>query len=211
MTLALASCGDARLWLETVPLCMLFFQCLAALVVPDICWRSDATATMPAISTDPKAPRCRHPTLQRLLGSWRLQDKDNMDAFLEGMGFPPIARAFLVKAGQQQVIRYIEEGDKVNIRSSDMRGTSALELPLSGKGVVANDGDNGSTVCRSAAIDKGAGAVVITERFSSEREPLSVCSRTLLPDGRMCIDIRKRNDDGRYFNMKAIYVREIDV
>jgi len=131
--------------------------------------------------------------------------------FLEGLGFNGIVRALLSKAGQEQVISYSEEGDKMRVITSDLRGTSELELPLSGKVVLAHDGDGGADVCRSATIDKATKALVITEQAPGDKQPNSICRRTLQPDGRMCIDIHKRAPSGRIFQMKAIFVRDIGV
>ena len=67
-------------------------------------------------------------------------------------------------------------------------------------------------VQRCATIDKIGRAVVITEKAPGAREPLSVCRRTLMADGRMCIDIQKRNAGSpKYHRMKAIFIREMDV
>ena len=39
-------------------------------------------------------------------------------------------------------------------------------------------------------------ALVITETVSATGETLSVCRRSLQPDGRMCVDVRKRSRCG---------------
>lgn len=66
-------------------------------------------------------------------------------------------------------------------------------FPLCLQHVTADDGDGGARVCRSACVEnRSPPAVVVTERFPGEREPFSVCRRTLQPDGRMCIDVMKR-------------------
>ena len=81
-------------------------------------------------------------------------------------------------------------------------GTTELELPLDGQDVSANDGDGGQKVCRSAKVNRDS--VVITERFPNERQPYSECRRTLQPDGRMRIDVKKRTAAGHMVGMRAI-------
>ena len=92
--------------------------------------------------------------------------------------------------------------------TQDLRGTSLLELPLSGKSVAADDGDNGARVCRSAFVKGSPPAVVVTESFPGESEPFSVCRRTIQADGRMCIDVTKRTASGKSVAMRAIAARQ---
>lgn len=114
---------------------------------------------------------------------------------LAALGFASWQRALIARAGQSTTLEHgvDEHGDTLRIVTQDLRGTSQLELPLSGGDVSANDGDGGARVCRSATIERGAKpSVVVTERFPHEREPYSICRRTLQADGRMCIDVTKR-------------------
>ena len=89
--------------------------------------------------------------------------------------------------------------------TSDLRGRSALKLPLSGRGVLAHDGDGGAAVRRHAYVDRAA--VVVTETLEGERQPVSTCRRTLQKDGRMRIDISKRTPQGTHVAMTAIAAR----
>lgn len=79
--------------------------------------------------------------------------------------------------------------------TTDLRGSSSLELPVNGRCVVADDGDGGARVSRAATVDRGA--VIVTETLDGEREPLSVCKRKVGADGRMIIDVRKRTPQAR--------------
>lgn len=115
--------------------------------------------------------------------------------FLAGLGFGSIQRALLAKAGQDTEIQASETGDAVKIVTTDLRGSSSLELPVNGRGVEADDGDGGARVTRSATYDRGA--VIVTERLQGEREPLSVCKRRIGSDGRMVVDVRKRTPEVR--------------
>ena len=67
--------------------------------------------------------------------------------------------------------------------TKDLRGHSALKLPIGGRGVVAHDGDDGAAVRRAVSVLRDA--IVITETLVGESKPLSVCRRTLQRDGRM--------------------------
>ena len=106
------------------------------------------------------------------------------------LGFASWQRALISRAGQSYTLEHgvSEKGDTLKIVTQDLRGTSELELPLSGQGVVADDGDGGARVSRAAHLERHPPAVVVTEQFPGEREPFSICRRTLQPDGRMCID-----------------------
>jgi hypothetical protein len=111
------------------------------------------------------------------------------------LGFASWQRALIARAGQSTILEHgiDKNGDTLRIVTQDLRGTSQLELPLSGSDVAANDGDGGARVHRAVAIERGAKpSVVVTERFPHEREPYSICRRTLQPDGRMCIEVQKR-------------------
>ena len=160
---------------------------------------------------------------------------------MQGLGFGSFTASLIAKAGQEQELR--EVGGLLAIVTTDVRGTSELELPVDGPAVSARDGDGGAEVWRKASLE--GSAVVITEtvrrheqplrhsvptaaarprpaqrklndstalrhhttsplllhpttppsrcraQLAGEREPLSVCTRSLQPDGRMCIDVRK--------------------
>ena len=93
--------------------------------------------------------------------------------------------------------------------TSDLRGKSELELPLSGRSVLAHDGDGGMEVSRSARPLNDR-TVEITERYPRESRPYSVCTRTLTPDGKMLTEVRKRTSSGRMASMKAIASRIAD-
>ena len=103
------------------------------------------------------------------------------------LGFSSWQRAIISHAGQSYTLEHGsgDQGDTLKIVTHDLRGTSELELPLSGKAVAANDGDNGARVHRSAFIKGSPPAVIVTERFPDQSEPYSICKRTLQPDGRM--------------------------
>ena len=115
--------GDAHLWLETVPLVMLLAQCILGLLLPDICWQPAVRAGGLGLGFG-RPVACRHAPLEPLLGRWKMHERHNMDAFLEGLGFNGLVRGFLLKAGQEQLIAYSEEGDRMRVLTSDMRGTS---------------------------------------------------------------------------------------
>ena len=126
------------------------------------------------------------------------------------LGFASWQRALISRAGQSYTLEHgvSEKGDTLKIVTQDLRGTSELELPLSGQGVVADDGDGGARVSRAAHLERHPPAVVVTEQFPGEREPFSICRRTLQPDGRMCIDVTKRTPSGSKVAMRAIANRQ---
>lgn len=142
--------------------------------------------------------------VNEFLGRWSIQERHNIDEFLEALGFSSWQRAIISHAGQSYTLEHGhgEHGDTLRIVTQDLRGTSELELPLSGKSVSANDGDDGARVCRAATV-KG-NCVVVTESFPGEREPFSVCKRTIQQDGRMCIDVTKKTPGGKEVAMRCI-------
>jgi len=139
-----------------------------------------------------------------LSGTWRLEERIRMDEFLQQTGFSPLQRAVVLKAGQVQVIRC--STSEIRVLTRDMRGTSELALPLNRPGVVRADGDGDEAVCRSAFIE--GRDIVITETAAQSGETLSVCRRSLQPDGRMCVDVRKRTkcSDG-FVSMRIIFTQ----
>ena len=82
------------------------------------------------------------------------------------LGFSSWQRAIISHAGQSYTLEQGtgSQGDTLRIVTQDLRGHSTLELPLSGKAVAANDGDNGARVCRQAYIKGSPPAVIVTER-----------------------------------------------
>lgn len=134
----------------------------------------------------------------------------DMERFLERLGFNALQRAAVVRAGQVQVIA--KKGDMLHIVTKDVRGSSELVLPIDG-GPVPGQGDNKLPV-NYRAFREG-GALVITETAaatepSAEREPLSVCRRTLQADGRMCIDVYKRTPQGDMVSMRVVFTNVDD-
>ena len=115
-----------------------------------------------------------------------------MDKFLRSMGFSSLQRLAVLKAGQVQVIR--RQDDHLHIITRDMRGTSELVLLLNGPS-VRGEGDGGKSVSRRAFAD--GNDLVITETVANEREPLSVCRRSLRDDGKLCVDIKKKRRTAR--------------
>ena len=148
--------------------------------------------------------------LADFLGRWSIQERYNIDEFMEALGFASWQHALISRAGQSYTLEHGvgEKGDTLKIVTQDLRGTSELELPLSGQGVVADDGDGGARVSRAARVERHPPAVVVTEQFPGDREPFSVCKRTLQPDGRMCIDVSKRTPSGKRVAMRAIANRQ---
>ena len=126
------------------------------------------------------------------------------------LGFGAWQRALIARAGQSYVLEHGmgENGDTLKIVTQDLRGKSQLELPLSGKPVSANDGDNGAKVNRAAFIKGSPPAVIVTEKFPGDSEPYSVCRRTIQPDGRMCIHVTKRTAGGKEVGMRCIATRQ---
>ena len=137
-----------------------------------------------------------------LSGTWRLEERIRMDEFLRETGFSPLQRAVVLQAGQVQVIACSK--DRLSVLTRDMRGTSELALPLNGPGIVGRDGDGNEAVCRSAFIE--GQDLVITEKMARSGETLSVCRRSIQPDGRMCVDVRKRRKGNTGFvSMRVIF------
>ena len=142
----------------------------------------------------------RHGKVEDLSGTWSLEERHDMDKFLRSMGFSSLQRLAVLKAGQVQVIR--RQDDHLHIITRDMRGTSELVLPLNGPS-VRGEGDGGKSVSRRAFAD--GNDLVITETVANEREPLSVCRRSLRDDGKLCVDIKKKTADGQIASMRIVY------
>lgn len=138
-----------------------------------------------------------------LSGTWRLEERIRMDDFLKDMGFSALQRAVVLKAGQVQVIAM--KGSELTVLTRDVRGTSELVLPLGDpNGVVDSDGDGDTPICRAAFIE--GGDLVITEREATSGETVSICRRSLQPDGRLRVDVRKRNRRGDGFvSMRVVF------
>jgi len=141
--------------------------------------------------------------LKDMVGTWKLQEKINVDQFMAGLGINRAKRAALRLAGQEYEL--LADKSALTIVTKDLRGHSALKLPLDGRGVVANDGDDGAAVRRAVRVLTDA--LVMTETLVGESKPLSVCRRTLQRDGRMRMDISKRTPDGQTVSMTAIATR----
>ena len=141
--------------------------------------------------------------LKDMVGTWKLQEKINVDQFMAGLGINRAKRAALRLAGQEYEL--LADKSALTIVTKDLRGHSALKLPLDGRGVVANDGDDGAAVRRAVRVLTDA--LVMTETLVGESKPLSVCRRTLQRDGRMRMDISKRTPDGQTVSMAAIATR----
>ena len=140
--------------------------------------------------------------LKDMVGTWKLQEKINVDQFMAGLGINRAKRAALRLAGQEYEL--LADTSALTIVTKDLRGHSALKLPLDGRGVVAHDGDDGAAVRRAVRVLRDA--IDITERTPAG-QVLSVCRRTLLRDGRMRMDISKRTPDGQTVTMAAIATR----
>ena len=98
--------------------------------------------------------------------------------FTAGLGFSSWQRAIISHAGQSYTLEHGhgEQGDTLRIMTQDLRGTSELELPLSGRAVFANDGDNGARVCRSAVVKGSPPCMVVTES-APRTQKIPVCTR----------------------------------
>ena len=201
---ALFAQRHALSWLfEILPLCLLALQALVALGCSgDVNGRA-RMAYNPGGWIGTTSPG----KLQEMLGKWTIEERENADQFMEKLGYAPWQRALIARARQSYRIEQSgASGEKLKIVTQDLRGKSELELPLSGRGVTARDGDGGVEVSRSAHADHAG--VVIEERYAGEREPFSVCRRTLQKDGRMCIDVKKRGARGEpWAKMRAIATR----
>jgi len=153
--------------------------------------------------------------MSKLLGAWRVQEWHGMEEFLEQLSFPKWQRALAARAGQSYVLQ-LKGGstndslDKATLRieTRDMRGTSALELPLDGQAVKSRDGDGGAEVMRAARLN--GQDLEITETFARESRPYSVCKRTVTDDGRMLLEVKKRTACGRWVGMRAFARRVVD-
>jgi len=188
---------------EVVPLALLGLQCALAMADSWIHQNGNGTRVASVFTGDARSP------LHELVGRWYIQERHNMDEFLRGLGFGSIQRSLIAKAGQETEILQSEAGDAVTIVTSDLRGSTSLELPVNGPSIAADDGDGGARVLRAAKVERGA--VVVTETLQGEREPLSVCKRKLGPDGRMVVDVRKRTPEGKSFvEMQVIAARRND-
>ena len=88
------------------------------------------------------------------------------------LGFSSWQRAIISHAGQSYTLEHGhgDHGDTLRIVTQDLRGTSLLELPLNGKTIAADDGDNGARVLRSAFIKGSPPAVVVHESARAPRK-----------------------------------------
>ena len=185
---------------EVLPLCLLAFQSLAAVTAHGNVdgWSRNAARGVKNLG------KAATGHLANFIGSWSIQERTNMEEFLEQLGFSSWQRALITRAGQQTTFETTRD-DELRIVTSDLRGTTHLDLPLDGAEREADDGDGGKRVCRSAKLERHA--VVVTERFPGESSPVSVCRRELQPDGRMQIIVKKRTPAGRLASFRAIAAR----
>mmetsp|Transcript_48550 Transcript_48550/g.96791 ORF Transcript_48550/g.96791 Transcript_48550/m.96791 type:complete len:215 (-) Transcript_48550:580-1224(-) len=197
-------------WLfEVLPVCLLTLQSIVALSSGgDV----DAWSAQPLFrrvgSGSRSLGRAASGKLADFIGRWSIEERTGMDEFLEALGFASWQRALISRAGQSTTLeqtRNDKGDDALRIITADLRGTSELELPLSGARVEANDGDGGARVARSARLDRSA--VIVEEHFPGESEPLSVTRRTVEPDGRMRILVTKRTPTGANVAFQAIAAR----
>jgi len=197
---------------EILPLWLLTLQSMAALSASgDVDGRSSTPLLSRPVNAVRRGIAARrlsgaNAKLESFLGRWTIQERHNIDEFLEALGFSSWQRAIISHAGQSYTLEHGhgEQGDTLKILTQDLRGSSELELPLNGKPVAADDGDNGARVCRSCVVKGSPPVVVVSESFPGESEPFSVCRRSLQPDGRMCIDVTKRTAGGKIVGMRAI-------
>ena len=118
-------------WLfEFLPLCLLAFQSLAAMTSQGNVdgWSRNAVRGVGDFG------RAAGGQLANFLGRWSIQERTNMDEFLEALGFAAWQRALITRAGQETTLeaRCSSNGDELRIVTSDLRGTTQLELPLNG-------------------------------------------------------------------------------
>lgn len=216
---AVARRSTWSLLLEVLPVWLLTMQSLVALSSQgDVDGRSSTplfSRPVDALRTKLSSMRGQNSKLTDFLGRWTIQERHNIDEFLEGvrhtgvsplfpwrglavarrilqaaglpsecllsdqfstrvcraaLGFSSWQRAIISHAGQSYTLEQ-GPGDTLRIVTQDLRGTSQLELPLSGKAVAADDGDNGARVWRSAYIKGSPPAVVVTERARHAQIP----------------------------------------
>jgi hypothetical protein len=121
-----------------------------------------------------------------------------MDKFLEELHFPRWQRVLAKRAGQSYELELRGGSDggslddaTLRIVTSDLRGKSELELPLSGRSVLARDGDGGAEVSRSARpLDDHT--VESTRRSTQSHAPPgqrqhALCGRWLAAIGLCCV------------------------
>jgi len=191
---------------EIVPLGLLGLQCIWAMTEP---WLPQPNVGNATISGPGGllGTHGRRSAINQLVGKWAIHERHNMDEFLRALGFGSLQRALITKAGQDTEIIESNGGEAIKIVTTDLRGSTEIELPLGGKGVVAHDGDGGATVCRSATVERGD-ALIVTETLDGERQPLSVCKRTLSADGqKMIVDVTKRTPKGSTVAMQVVAKR----
>jgi hypothetical protein len=208
---AIARRSAWSLMFEVLPVWLLAIQAMAAATAGgDVDARSSTPLFARPIAQIRKTlNKGRDHKLADFIGRWSIQERHNIDEFLEALGFSSWQRAIISHAGQSYTLEHGhgDHGDTLRIVTQDLRGTSLLELPLNGKTVAADDGDNGARVLRSAFIKGSPPAVVVHESFPGESEPYSICRRTIAPDGRMCIDVTKKTPGGKMIGMRAIAAR----
>jgi hypothetical protein len=140
--------------------------------------------------------------VQDLSGTWKMQERHDMVEFLTSMGFNALQRAAVLRAGQVQVLRRV--GDSLHIVTRDILGTRELVLPIGGP-PVEGEGDDPLRPVSRCAYEDGERAVVITETVRGETTPSAICRRSLQPDGRLCVDVKKRAPTGEMVSMRIIF------
>ena len=146
--------------------------------------------------------------VEDLSGQWKLEEREGMEVFLQSMGFNALQRATAARAGQVQVIQ--KRGHNLHITTCDIRGTFELVLPLGGPAVLDTAADSKAPISRTAFVD--GGDIVITESVAGERQPFTVCRRSLTDDGKMCVDVQRRAcDSSEYVSMRVIFTRRSTV
>ena len=134
--------------------------------------------------------------LASLLGAWKVQEWQGMDKFLEDLRFPAWKRALAARAGQQYVLQLKGGGtgdslDNATLRivTSDLRGRSELELPLSSESFDVSAAESATPKFRDAHGDQD---LSFREHFNASFL-LDPPSETKGEVGRNhCICVRKR-------------------
>ena len=114
---------------EVLPLCLLAFQSIAAVTAQGNVdgWSRQAVGAARDLGRNMgKAGE----QLANFIGRWNIQERHNMHEFLEQLGFTAWQRALITRAGQQTTME--ATGGNLSIITSDLRGTTRLDLPLDG-------------------------------------------------------------------------------
>lgn len=114
---------------EVLPLCLLAFQSIAAVTAQGNVdgWSRQAVGAARDLGRNMGKAGGQ---LANFIGRWNIQERHNMDEFLEQLGFTAWQRALITRAGQQTTME--ATGGNLSIITSDLRGTTRLDLPLDG-------------------------------------------------------------------------------